>query len=276
MSIIQDFVQYINDYENHFHDADPGQSNATIEILLQAEKRPVNTYWHITKQDDIDRQLYTWFCGLSILVENLYDSTKLNLTLRAISRVIKDDYQKTYSIIENALRNWTRASDNGKKERRVFLDAVNELFQTLSTKRIPDLELLYADFIEQEEQEIHNLKIHNLKTQQAQELADSEKISQNSDFEITEAQVFYKGKDLRFPVGQTIEVFQKLYENIGKTVAYKNLSHGSKNEASDYLRKEKNKIAHILKSNKIPFSIDSMRNAGYCLRPHKKVKKKEQ
>jgi predicted transcriptional regulator len=170
MSIIQDFVQYINDYENHFHDADPGQSNVTIEILLQAEKRPVNTYWHITKQDDIDRQLYTWFCGLSILIENLYDSTKLNLTLRAISRVIKDDYQKTYSTIENALRNWTRTSDNGKKERRVFLEAVDELFHTLSTKRIPDLELLYADFIEQEDQETYNLKTQNLKTQQADEL----------------------------------------------------------------------------------------------------------
>jgi hypothetical protein len=88
-------------------------------------------------------------------------------------------------------------------------------------------------------------------------------------FKCLNGQAFYNGIDLKLPVGQVIEILEKLIQKISKTVLFSELESSSVNDASDQLRTNIGKIRKAFERNKIPFSVESKKTYGYVLTPLK-------
>jgi hypothetical protein len=146
MRVIRDFVDFIDDYEAFYSTSgdDWWPENRTYDVLSQAEQAPVTHYSGIIRQDEPKLQnAYVWISGLSILTTKLLETVQTNLPLRAIVRVIREDLDTALCKIENALRRWAQTG-NATDERRVIYQTIDALFDTISKKRIPELELLAA------------------------------------------------------------------------------------------------------------------------------------
>ncbi len=85
----------------------------------------------------------------------------------------------------------------------------------------------------------------------------------SDDFSVNNGQVFYDGKDLRFPSGQIQDFFLKLTDNMGLTVKYEELERITTIEK---IRGYKYQASKILKSHSVPYEITSLTNEGYILR----------
>ena len=85
-------------------------------------------------------------------------------------------------------------------------------------------------------------------------------------FAIYPGQICFDGIDLKLPTGLTIEVFEKLYKNWGRTVEYKALDENSdKNEASIQLKSAKSNISKSFRKKKVPCIIENKPRTGYLM-----------
>ena len=92
-----------------------------------------------------------------------------------------------------------------------------------------------------------------------------------NEFLFESGRVLYQGKDLKLPTGLTIDVFKKLFENIGKALAYQKLDeYGPKSEASGQLKTAISRIRASLKRIKAPYRIITKRGESYLLTYYKR------
>ena len=85
-----------------------------------------------------------------------------------------------------------------------------------------------------------------------------------NDFSVKNGQVFYSGKDLKFPAGQIQDFFEQLVNKMGKTVTYTELE---KITTLEKIRSYKSNASKILKEKSAPYEIATVTNEGYILRP---------
>lgn len=85
-------------------------------------------------------------------------------------------------------------------------------------------------------------------------------------FTVNSGQAQFDGKDLRIPTGLACDVLEKLVNQFGDVVKYKDLDDNSLDkEASEQLRKVKRVIVKSFEVNKVPCAVKSKARHGYVI-----------
>jgi hypothetical protein len=162
---------------------------------------------------------------------------------------------------------WMRYPFRGLDDKEAALNIKNRLIKLAKHERLSVRISDYPDTFLGLKELVKNLA-RDLDASVTETQAENQKDNKtNEDFEFSLGDIRYNDKIISISVGRRQEIFKKLAENCGQTVDYITLDSSCVSLANEQLRTDITAIRKALKQAKIPFTIETKRTIGYCLKP---------